>query len=321
MSNKHLSLGEEIRLGKNLIFFELVPPSASQDPLAIKKSVELTLSFLNKIKVDAINIPEVIEETRNGESTLRSAIKIAPAELSGYLVSSGFKSILINRPVVRLGWKKQLEWFRQNYNDKKLHNYVLVGGESSKVRYPGLSVNGTAQKLKNEFKKEFPEILLGGITIPSRMNEGERILRKTESGLEFFTTQIIYESDSIKKLLFDYWQICLKNNAKPKMIFLSFAPITCKKDIQLFTWLGVNIPESTRDELVTGWLGTGWRSLEICQNILKDIFDFVEENKIMIPLGLNIGYVKKSNFEFSIIFLEKIAVFYRQNISFKNNTY
>jgi hypothetical protein len=97
------------------------------------------------------------------------------------------------------------------------------------------------------------------------------------------------------------------------MICLSFAPVTSKRDVELLSWLGVRVPKETYDALTTGWLGMGWRSLEICQDILEDVFQFVREREIHVPIGLNVGYINRHNFEFSITFLEQLSAFYLQN--------
>lgn len=312
--DKTNSLSFKIRSARPCVLFELVPPPAEYTKNIIVKSLASLTQILTHTHVDGINIPEVIDEHRNGERLNKIPEKLEPRILAKYLRGLGFENIIINRPVVYLPWDRQLEWLTQTYLKYKIKNYILVGGESSKINYPGNSVNKTSVDITTTHQQNFPGILLGGITIPTRQNEADRLYKKTQNGINFFTTQILYDSSSIKKLFADYWKICLSKNQKPKMIFLSFAPVVTKKDIDLLIWLGVKIPRSTLKQLKTGWLGVGHQSTDICINILKDIFSFIKKYDISIPVGLNIGYVNRNNFEFSIEFLNKLSQVYLKEI-------
>ena len=42
---------------------------------------------------------------------------------------------------------------------------------------------------------------LGGITIPSRVNEPERIRKKQAQGVEFFTSQVMFDSNDLVWLI------------------------------------------------------------------------------------------------------------------------
>lgn len=297
--------------------FELVPPPAEYKKNIINESLASLTQILTRTSVDGINIPEVIDEHRNGERVNKIPDKLEPRILAKYLHGLGLDNIIINRPVVYSPWDLQMKWLKETYSKFKIKNFVLVGGESSGTEYPGYSVNKTALEISVSQKDLFPDILLGGITIPGRKNEADRLYKKTQNGINFFTTQIIYDSRSITKLLAAYWKICIAKKEKPKMIFLSFAPVITKKDIELLLWLGVKIPQSTLKQLKNGWLGVGHRSTKICIDILKDIFSFIKKYDISIPVGLNIGYVNRNNFEFSLEFLDKLSQVYLKEI--KNN--
>ena len=80
---------------------------------------------------------------------------------------------------------------------------------------------------------------LGGITIPSRLGEGERIRRKHTAGLDFFTTQVLFDSNDI------VWLIQQLNGVEAR-VFLSFAPVTLSRDIQFLRWLGERLSTGSR---------------------------------------------------------------------------
>jgi 5,10-methylenetetrahydrofolate reductase len=310
-----ISFADKVRRRKHCVMYELVPPSKDIDERGLKDSVSLIVSLLKKLSVDVINIPEVREEKRNGEREAEVIVKFEPHVLAGYLFSAGFRGVIVNRPIVYIPWDEQRKWLNDIYKDKSIRNFIFVGGESSKEHYPGFSVTQAARDVTQTKRLEFADIFLGGISIPTRKNEAERLIEKTLAGIEFFTTQILYESNSIKKLLQEYWDLCVASRQKAKMIFLSFAPVTCKKDIDLLSWLGVKIPQETLQRLVTGWLSMGWRSLGVCKEIIEDVFEFVKKRDIQVPLGINVGYINRHNFEFSITFLEQLSSSYRKNIN------
>ncbi len=309
MSN-NLTFAQKVRRGEKVVLYEILPPPKNLSKADLQISFSLFAQILKNNPIDGVNLPEVREETRSGKRSTPELIKLEPRAVCSYLQKQGISNLIVNRPVVYLPWEKQITWLKETYNKYNIYNFVLVGGESSKVSYPGPTVIEAARLITNKLRSEFPKMFLGGITIPSRTNEAERVLTKTLAGIEFFTSQVIYDSTDIKRLLKEYWQLCRRKNIKPKMIFLSFAPATTLGDIELLRWLGVEIPQNTLKRLTAGWLGLGWRSIETCQDVFKDILDFVKTNAIGVPLGLNVGHINKHNFELSFILLKKLLKYY-----------
>lgn len=304
------TFAEKIRTGEKTILYELLPPPANVSKKDIYESFSMFTNLLSSFPVDGINIPEVREEKRNGKRADNELSKMQPVNVCKHLRSFGRKDFIINKPIVYNPWETQKQWLKNAYHKNNIKNFVFVGGESSKISYPGISVSEAAQKITTTHKKDFPEICLGGIVIPTRENEEKRILNKAESGIEFFTTQIIYETSAVKKLLKKYWKLCKKSGVKAKMIFLSFAPITSRKDIELLLWLGVKIPKKTLNKLLTGWLGMAERSIQICQQILQEILEFVKKEGIDIPLGINVEHINRHNFELSFLLLKRLSNIY-----------
>jgi 5,10-methylenetetrahydrofolate reductase len=307
------SFSEKVRQKRKTVLYELLPPPKNLSKKDIEKSISTFMSMISNLPIDGVNIPEVREEKRNGKRGATELIKLEPRIVASYIKKHKMTDLIINRPVVYLPWEKQGRWLEELLFDYKIHNIVLVGGESSKIKYPGPSVAEAASKIKQDPKYKFEDILLGGITIPTRENEPFRVLQKANAGIEFFTTQILYESYSIKKFIKKYWQLCLKKNTDPKMIFLSFAPISSNRDIELLAWLGVDIPKKVLNLLTTGWIGAGWRSLQVCQDVLEDTLNFIEKEKIGVPIGINVEHVSKHNFEISFLLLERLLTLYDKN--------
>lgn len=305
------TFAQKVRNRGKIVLYEFLPPPKNLLEKDLRSSLKIFSALVKEHKIDAINIPEVREEERSGKRNVPSMVKLEPRVVSSYFRKYDDCDVIINRPVVYHSWQKQRKWLSSTYHDYGIRNMVFVGGESSKVSYPGLSVTDTATAIFSKHKVEFPDIFIGGITIPTRKNEAERVLKKAQAGIEFFTTQVLYEAEKSKQLLVNYWKLCKRHKQKPKTIFLSFAPVVAPSDIDLLIWLGVEVSMKTAEKLKTGWIGMGFRSVSICEQVLLDILQFVKKQRIDVPIGLNIEHISRHNFEISFLLLNKLSDIYK----------
>ena len=93
---------------------------------------------------------------------------------------------------------------------------------------------------------------------------------------------------------------------------LSFAPVSSKKNIDFLKWLGVEIPVGTESFLNQNEKNMVERSMEISVGVLKDTLSFLNENKIVVPIGLNVEHIMSYNFQSSIEMLQELARIYRE---------
>ena len=187
--------------------------------------------------------------------------------------------------------------------------------KSSQIRYPGPSV------LRPRSRRARPSSPRAGrITIPSRLGEGERIRRKQTAGLDFFTTQVLFDSNDI------VWLIQQLNGVEAR-VFLSFAPVTHSKDIQFLRWLGADIPQHLDGFLLRGETAGSSaasnrarhptdasdlcfeRSLDLARRILMDVFDNLPPDPP--PIGLNVEHINQRNFHQLLRCLNSSAIFTR----------
>lgn len=271
-----------------VIFFEVVPPAADK-PEAVESAVE-ELKAARHL-ADAMNIPEIREEERGGARASKFVPRVEPRDLGARIRRELGTEVVVNRVVVHE--PDQLGWFRETCQAYGIGTLVLVGGESSRVRYPGPSVLQAAEQIKSA---TLP-VSLGGITIPSRLNEAERIRRKSSAGLAFFTTQVLFDSNDI------VWLIQRLNGLQAR-IFLSFAPVSHPRDIEFLRWLGADIPA----DLDRFLLGSEPRSLDLAQRILMDVFDNLPPDPPL--LGLNVEHINRRNFGAALRMLERLASLY-----------
>jgi 5,10-methylenetetrahydrofolate reductase len=311
-----------------LTLFEMVPPAASKPG-----AVEETLSEAEKIchRVDAINLPEIHDEARGQERTVKFIERVEPRALGKRIRSEVGLEVIVNRCVVYDA--DQVRWLRETEDDHGISNVVLVGGESSQVKYPGPSVTEAARQAAAAGLRT----ALGGISIPSRLHEPERVRRKAVAGLGFFTTQVLFDSNDI------VWLIQKLNGIEAR-IFLSFAPVSHPRDLEFLRWLGADIPadldhfllqndpapsnsharlrseagpeastaakekaERSSSERVLD------RSLDLAQRILMDVFDNLPPDPP--PIGINIEHINKRNFAAAVRMLDRLNELYRHLVS------
>jgi 5,10-methylenetetrahydrofolate reductase len=195
-------------------------------------------------------------------------------------------------------------WFRETYEQYGVRHLILVGGESSRVRYPGPDPVTAAALVKS---LNIP-VTLGGITIPSRDGEPDRIRRKNAQGIDYFTSQVLFDPNDV------VWLIQRLNGLEAR-IFLSFAPVSHRRDLEFLRWLGADIPGDLDrfllgpDADTTAPAATCLeRSLNLSQRILMDVFDNLPPNPP--PIGLNIEHINRRNFAPALEMLDRLGNLY-----------
>lgn len=292
------------------ILYEVIPPPTLGESSHRQAFFHALDRILSNVSVDAVNIPEVREESgQTGEKGAHTLPKGDPRIFAREFLSRHPDiAVIVNHVVVHDPFDSFTKWVKETSDTYGIAHAVFVGGESSAVRYPGPSVREAALWVRDKFNSQRLEnnkLLVGGITIPTRrhLNPGHdepaRLFNKSQDGIEFFTSQVIYESESAKRLLTDYDAFCKAKQVFPKRIILSFAPVSTPKDITFLRWLGVRIPLSVEQQLHEGWIGMGWRSVEICTTILQDILQHISAHQIRVPVGINVEHIMKYNVELS----------------------
>ena len=290
-----------------VVVYEILPPREKDGTL--NSYAANISSLLSQTHIDAINIPEVRDEIGRGERPVKNKLRAEPREFGKLLQDIvGIESI-VNRVVVHQALEKEMAWFEETYNKYEIENLITVGGESRSITYPGPSVKKALEAIKQNEKLN---VLCGGISIPSREKESLRLIEKSNNGSEFFTTQVLYDSSKIIKMISHYQKRCDEQNTFPRRLLLSFAPVSSKKNIDFLKWLGVDIPADTEEYLNENDQRMTERSMEISINVLNETLRFLNENKIVVPIGLNVEHIMSYNFQASIEMLQELARIYRE---------
>ena len=293
-----------------VVAYEILPPREKDGTL--NSYAERISSLLSQTHIDAINIPEVHEENARGLRPVKNLERAEAREFGRLLQDNVGIEAIVNRVTVHNDLDYQKSWIKETFYDYDIENLILVGGESSDIKYPGPSVNETSEYITRDLNAGRFNFFCGGITIPSRKIESVRLLKKGSNGIEFFTTQVLYDAKKIKKMLKYYGDICKENNVLPRRILLSFAPVSSKKNIDFLKWLGVEIPSQTEKRLTNKKTSMSDESLEIASEILKGILNNNEKLGITVPIGLNVEHIMSYNFQSSINMLQELSMIYRE---------
>ena len=293
-----------------VVAYEILPPREKDGTL--NSYAERISSLLSQTHIDAINIPEVHEENARGLRPVKNLERAEAREFGRLLQDNVGIEAIVNRVTVHNDLGYQKGWIKETFYDYDIENLILVGGESSDIKYPGPSVNETSEYITRDLNAGRFDFFCGGITIPSRKIESVRLLKKGSNGIEFFTSQVLYDGKKIKKMLKYYDDVCKENNVLPRRILLSFAPVSSKKNIDFLKWLGVEIPSQTEKRLTNKKTSMSDESLEIASKILKGILNNNEKLGITVPIGLNVEHIMSYNFQSSINMLQELSRIYRE---------
>ncbi|MEO0139422.1 MAG: mycobacterial-type methylenetetrahydrofolate reductase [candidate division WOR-3 bacterium] len=275
------------------IIFTVIPPPVDWEGEKVKRKAFEIVSISNMLNIRTINIPEVIEEKDGKGRVVPYKPKVDNVEFGKILKGfDGNLDIIIDK-VVPLIPKDLLEDTLLSIS-KEFKGITLVGGESSKKVYPGFSPLEAVGFARGLFSKVY------GITIFTRKNEAERLLAKTKAGFNAFISQIVFETENMRKVLKEYYKLCNSEGIKPATIYISLAPASKKKDIEFMEWLGVYIPEDIKRYLLEDEGLIEKRSIEIVERLALDVSTTEGE------LGINVEHVMYNNLQVAGYTLHRI---------------
>jgi len=303
-SSEILSLKDKIRnQDKGLCLFGCVPPPQTLEESKLLEIVDSTAQIIKELNPDGIMIYDIQDEpSRNGQERPFPFTQTYEPRLYGKLIQQKLSSRvepIIYRAMLPNETIKEFEnWVQQSYQDYGVRNLVLVGGSSSS-RATVLNIKEAASAV-SQLKLD---ICIGGITIPERhrdrCDEQQRLLEKTDNGIEFFTSQVVYNADNAILLLQDYDKHCKDNDRTPARIVFTFAPFGSESTAQFLKWLGVEIPDGTQKRVLSrpNLKSRIEESMQICWENWKRILDASKRLNLSVPLGVSVECVSKSRME------------------------
>ena len=287
------------RLPRFPILLEVVPPHRRASEKAVATLVQRIQDAVRTLPhVDALNLPEVLDENHVGRPFYRNL----DPRLFAKMLNDGFPvEPVVNKVVVHMGDARAFEaWARESLDRYGLRSFVLAGGTSSRTPYPGPDVEAANRILRSAAKGR-RDVACGNITIAERPGEVERLLRKTRAGAQFFTSQVLFEPEPIRSVLREYGDACAADGLEPATVLLSFAPVSDYEDVEFLAWLGATITSETEDALLDHkGREPGEASFEVARSIWTRIRDGNASARHPVPLGVNIEEISVHNFDLAV---------------------
>lgn len=276
-------------LAQRPLFFEPVPPSARTSvPRAAAHRREVVDRLKGVARLDAVDVPELVDENHDGRPYYRSG-DVRPFALQ--IADELDREVIVNKVVAHLP-AEELERWAQDTVRRGLRHVVLVGGSSRFIPYPGPVVT--------EADRICAPILgatggrLGNIAIPQRTGEAHRMLQKTRAGATFFTTQIVFDSETTRRMVREYDRLCRQAGLAPAAVLVSVAPVADDGDAEFVRWLGADIPETAERSLLEGEESeAGRRSIAHALEVWRQVLTGAAADGVAVPLGVNVEQISQ----------------------------
>jgi 5,10-methylenetetrahydrofolate reductase len=276
------------------LLFEPVPPSARAPPARVEAQFHADVAVLNAVgRVDAVNVPELVDENHDGRPFYRSGdVRWYAKRLA---TATGAEPI-VNKVVAHLPSAAATAQWADETVGKGIRSFVLVGGSSRYIPYPGPPV-AEADRLCRA-AVEGSGGALGNIAIPQRAGEAHRMLAKTRAGAMFFTTQIAFDATATGRLVQQYDLLCRQSGLRPAAVIVSVAPLADEADAEFVRWLGADIPEPIERAILNGdERGAVGRSVDRALALWADVRKSATEAGAEVPLGVNVEQLSQRHLE------------------------
>jgi 5,10-methylenetetrahydrofolate reductase len=291
-------------LARAPVFFEPVPPSIRTRSDRVDAYYRELTTRLSAIELlDAIDVPELIDENHDGRPYYRT---VDPRDIGRRLAELVKRPVVVNKVVAHLASQAALvEWTRQTV-DGGIRHVVLVGGSSRYIPYPGPQVIEADRACSGILRERGGH--LGNIAIPQRPGEAHRMLAKTRAGASFFTTQILFDSESLSRTLGEYDGLCQKASIPPAAVLLSFAPLADESDAEFVRWLGAEIPEAAERSILNGdESSAGARAIEHARRVWSDTRSAALADGLSLSLGVNVEQLTQRHLGVALRMLDDLS--------------
>lgn len=280
------------------LLFEALPPKLESDDEQWQDHLDL-LHPLRQAGLAAVNVPEVV----NGHYQTVSPRAFAAA-LQRHL---GVRAI-VNRITVHHTAPALQGWAAETRQGAGIKDFVLVGGESSKERYPGIGVGQALEALRPATERAGGT--LGVITIAHRRradhDEPQRLVAKQQAGARFAVSQILCRPEDAVALQRDYAAVAPAGRT-PLTLFWSLAPVARQRDVEFLKWLGVQVPPDVETRLLEPGSPTGRlaASHALNEGLARALLEAAERDGTPTP-GFCLEHVMMGNIEAAIELVERV---------------
>lgn len=305
---------------RGFYLYGTTPPRAGSSVDKVQTIAEKLTHRLSQLELDAINVYDIQDEA--GRTDVTRPFPFLPTidsrQYSKYLKDLTGTEIINYKCVVHQPLETFNSWLSEAWEQFNLNHLALVGGSNTNLLYRGPTLAEAAQ-LTAAHPYNFT---FGGVTIAERHarkgNEHLRLIEKSQQGMQFFTSQVVYQPDSTIQLLRDYYRECRRLQVPPVRIILTFAPCGQAKTLQFLKWLGVSVPTDIEETIFTA-ANPVERSVEVCCANLKAILESVDPTDVFLGINVESVSIKKDEIEASIALFDALKgildSFYRDKVA------
>lgn len=270
------------------LFFEPVPPSIRMSPTRAEAAADAVVALVEAVpRIDALDVPELVDENHEGRPLYRSA---DPRSFARKVGERAHREVVVNKVVAHLESASAVERWTVETVGLGLRHVVLVGGTSRYIPYPGPAVTEADRICRPIVERAGG--LVGNITIPQREGEPHRMLAKTRAGAAFFTTQIVFDAEATCAMIEQYDLLCRQASLRPAPVLLSFAPLVDEQDAEFIRWLGADVPEAAERAILEGDEGQAAdRSVAQALEVWGSVAQRVRAGGTDVPLGVNVEQI------------------------------
>lgn len=279
-----------------IVFYSLTPPKVTTDQDRVSVIAANQIERLKHLNIDGLILYDIQDESlrTDKDRTFSFIPTISPEVYSKSFLSALQVPKIIYKSIANQTKEGFETWLQEN---KDIGYTVFVGASSHQ------QIEATKFSLSDAYglkEQSFPDLLLGGITIPERhsrkKDEHLRICRKFDSGCRFFVSQCVYNINDTKNLLSDYYYNSLESDSRCAPIIFTLAPCGSLKTLQFMEWLGIEVPGWLYNDLkhAKDILGS---SIQTSKNIASEILEYADKKNM--PVGFNIESIsiKKEEIE------------------------
>ncbi len=272
-----------------LLFAPVLPPVRSPAHRIADRVAETARLLRDEPRIDAVYVPELVEENHEGRPRFRS---YDPREYVLHVTSRTGHPGIVTKVVVHFPGTETLREWAERTVRMGIHHVVLVGGSSHRIPYPGPTVEAADALVVPLLKSVHGTV--GNIAIAHRRDEPQRMLRKTRAGVDFLTTQLLFEAREMIDTIRDYGRLCQAEGVTPATVILSFAPLGDEDDLEFVRWLGASLPDEVEQALLQEEQAFSRRSVELALSIWTEVVNAVGGSGV--PLGVNVEQVSARHF-------------------------
>lgn len=309
---------------RGLYIYATTPPRQDSSAEKLRAIAEKLTARLSSLDPDAINVYDLQDEPGRTQADRPFPFSpvVDPREYAQILHNLTGKETIAYKCVVRHRQADFPVWLDRTWQQFGLRYLTFVGGSTSKMAYPGVNLSQAA-RMTAAHQHDF---VFGAVTIAERHlskgNEHLKLIEKSRWGMQFFTSQVVYQPEATIQLLRDYCQQCQELNLSPVRIILTFAPCGHQKTLKFLKWLGVNFPSEIEREIFSA-RDPVQKSVEVCCRALKQILEAIAPTTV--PLGINVESVsiKKDEIDAAIELFQELkkilATFYTRASNQQNS--